>query len=399
MRSAAAGRRSLPGGVAVLGVLAALLTGACDGNSAPVTSLSISTSSCVGGSWSMPADGRLAVTLRNTGRELLQVDLVDSAGTGVFAHISALVPGTTRPVGAHLPNGDYRWECNRLGESRGTPLKSAVRQVKAASGAVQTALIWVTSSQEQQLARSFAMALGLRLTQVRASVAELDAAVASGDLSRARSLWLVAHGRYQTLLGGGRAGFGEADTAIDGFDEGLAGGVRDPKFTGFHRLEYLLWNGGSRQDLRAASSRLLGDATALAARSRFLATPLAQITGQSYALLEQILRVQLNGRGDYGSHSQLADLSADLACTRDLLVRLEPLLRPRDPRLGADAQAGADTLANQLQDLQRPDGVWPALNDLTSAQRDGVVALTRALVEVLARVPMTVRASPAANPD
>ena len=50
--------------------------------------------------------------------------------------------------------------------------------------------------------------------------------------------------------------FGAYDDEIDGLPFGLAGGVNDPGFTGFYRLEYGLWHGQSAAELTEAANQL-----------------------------------------------------------------------------------------------------------------------------------------------
>ena len=57
--------------------------------------------------------------------------------------------------------------------------------------------------------------------------------------------------------------FGDFDDEIDGLPDGLPGGVNDPGFTGFYRLEYGLWHGQSAAELTGPADKLTVDVRAL----------------------------------------------------------------------------------------------------------------------------------------
>ncbi len=65
----------------------------------------------------------------------------------------------------------------------------------------------------------------------------LSADIQAGNLASARTMWLTAHLTWERL-GSAYGMFGGYDDSIDGLPDGLPGGVRDPDFTGFYRLEY-----------------------------------------------------------------------------------------------------------------------------------------------------------------
>ena len=90
----------------------------------------------------------------------------------------------------------------------------------------------------------------------------LAADIREGNLSAARTAWLTAHLSWERL-GSAYGMFGAYDDEIDGLPFGLAGGVNDPGFTGFYRLEYGLWHGQSAAELTAAANQLYVEVRAL----------------------------------------------------------------------------------------------------------------------------------------
>ncbi len=393
-------RAVMTGLAAITLVAAGGLTAACDrgsGTGSAATLIPVSLASCAGGGWTVPADGRLRVTVRNVDRSPLRVTLVDSAGSAVYAAVRALAPGTARALDVRLPDGSYHWECASPGGGPGAA-RSPDRRVTASGGGSRSHLVWVSPEEQRQLGFGYSMALSLRVADLLRAVADLDAAIGRGDLAGARARWVAAHDRYQ-VLGGAYGVFAELDRSINGLADGLPAGVADPGFTGFHKVEYLLWHGGRPEQLRAASRQLLADVRALARRARFLSVPLTELTRQAHEILERALLVELAGRGDYGCRCALAELAGDVAGTRDLVVRLGPLLRTRDPQLAAEATSRLDTIDRVLTGLRDPTGRWPALPALDREQRQRLDAAVGAAVEQLALIPTTLQTPGAGDAD
>ena len=74
-----------------------------------------------------------------------------------------------------------------------------------------------------------------------------------GSRALAEQAWLVAHLDY-ARLGAVYDTFGDFDSEINGRADGLIGGVRSAKFTGFLRLEYALWHGQPQTTLVAVTN-------------------------------------------------------------------------------------------------------------------------------------------------
>ncbi|MYS43280.1 EfeM/EfeO family lipoprotein, partial [Streptomyces sp. SID5998] len=170
------------------------------------------------------------------------------------------------------------------------------------------------------------------LDEVVRLTGRLRAAVDRGDLAAARTAWLPAHLQYERL-GAAYDAFGDADGRINGTDAGLPGGVRDPAFTGFHRIEYGLWHGATASTLRAPAAALAGAVTALREEWAQARMDPAQLGLRAHEILENTVQFELTARTDYGSGSNLATARANLDGTRAVLARLRPLLSTRYPGL------------------------------------------------------------------
>jgi hypothetical protein len=231
------------------------------------------------------------------------------------------------------------------------------------------------------------------LTSEQSQVATLAGAIAAGNLAQAESAWLTAH---LTWLGigqddGAYGCFGALGGAIDGLAAGHPLGIADPGFTGFHRVEYDLWTAHNLTAAAADTAALEHLLTELEAvpLSTYLpatATGIGNWVLRPHEVLEDALRDSLTADDDYGSGTDLASLTADVAAVRELLTVLAPTLGPLAPRLYelATRQLGALSIAIAAT---RPDGGWISIEDLAVRQRQQVDADVDAALETLAPIP------------
>ena len=103
-------------------------------------------------------------------------------------------------------------------------------------------------------------------------------------------------------------------------------------------------------------------------------------------ILEDALRDSLSGNDDYGSGTDLASVTADVAATRELLTLLEPALLIRAPGLVGKARRQLTTVVRAVA-AARVGGAWPAVATLTLSQRERIDAAVGAALETLALVP------------
>ena len=101
-------------------------------------------------------------------------------------------------------------------------------------------------------------------TDGAARVATFVAAIRAGDLDTARSLYATARAPWESIEPIAEL-FADLDHAIDSRVEDFAS-VDDPAWTGFHRIERILWVDGASGDLDALADGLLANANDLVSR-------------------------------------------------------------------------------------------------------------------------------------
>ncbi|MET9174449.1 EfeM/EfeO family lipoprotein [Streptomyces misionensis] len=337
----------------------------------------VSESRC-GRGWTRPEPGVRTFDLHNTSDGAAEVYLEDPGTKVVYGEVEGIGPGTTRQLTVRVGQGAYAFMCVPDDADAVTGPTVHVTGGRRGPGAAPvTEHDLIPPALDYQKWVGGGLAEAVRLTTV------LRDAIDRGDLAAARSAWLPAHLQYERL-GAAYDAFGDADAKINGTDAGLPRGVRDPGFTGFHRIEYGLWHGEPAGGLRAPATALVKALSGL--RDDWAQTRMdpAQLGLRAHEILENTVQFELTGRTDYGSGSNLATARANLDGTREVLSRLRPLLTGRYADLpGLDQEL---TRAGHILDGFRQRGGWTPLDRLTRAQRERTDSVLGGLVERLASV-------------
>lgn len=343
------------------------------------TAIEVSTGTC-GRGWTRPQAGTQVFDLHNTSSVAAEVYLTDPASGAVHGEVEGLAPGTTRPLRVTLGNGSYAFKCVSDDADAVTGPTVRVTGGKAKGG---PAAVPVTQQDLIPPTLAYQKWIGARTVELAEKTDTLRDAIDRGDLTAARKDWLTAHLVYERM-GAAYGTFGDADPAINGTTAGLAGGVHDKDFAGFHRVEYGLWHGESASALRGPAARLAGAVHDLRDGWPDQRMDPADVGLRAHEILENTVQFELTGRTDYGSGTNLATARANLDGTAELLGRLRPLLKTR-----ALGLSGIDTWMARTErtlDGFDHDGHWTPLDRLTRAQREKVDADLGELVERLADV-------------
>jgi iron uptake system component EfeO len=352
--------------------------GADDASTSPV--ITVSRSAC-GRGWTGPKPGMQTFQLRNTGVATAEVELIDPGTGAIYGEVEGIGPGTTQALRVRLGNGVYAFQC--LVEDTEAIVGPSVR-ITGGHGGSGPAVEPVTTNDLLAPIRAYRDHVIGGLATLATSTGTLSAAVRSGDRASSEAAWLAAHLNYERL-GAAYGAFGDSDGAINGTANGLPGGVADPDFTGFHRLEYGLWHGEPTAALAPVADQLDADVRAL--RDSF---PQQQIDPndlglRAHEIMENTLEFELTGRTDYGSGTNLATALANLDGSRAVLTVLRPLLVPRLPNL-SELDSWLDRTDQVLRSAQKADGSWTPVAQLDHGQRQRINGAVSELTELLAPV-------------
>jgi high-affinity iron transporter len=346
--------------------------------------------------WVAPRSGETLFTVRNTTpKTVYSVVLVGADQSTIYGQIDSLAPGTELPLDVVLPPGEYSFRCET---PSGDTLVSPSREVRGGPVADAHPYTPVDPQQVEFAMSDYRASLVPVLKRLAADTDRLAAAVRAGQLSAARRLWLPAHLDY-AQLGVAYDTFGSFNAEIDERPLGLVGGVHDPKFIGFLRLEYGLWHGQSGATLTPVADALDRAVHGLLKQFPKLSIPTGDLSLRSHEILENTLQFELTGETDEGSNTNLATAWANVQGTRLAIDALSPVLGRANPQLLATAKAGLARLGGMLEAYKRPDGEWVALQSLTTGQRERLDGTLSGLLEHLELIPDELEPAPTGGSD
>jgi iron uptake system EfeUOB component EfeO/EfeM len=358
----------------------------------PPRPLTVNDSGCPA-DWSAPIAGASLFAITNAGSRGYDVELMGPDRSTIYAENEYVAPGTTASLGVNLAPGPYLWAC--LAE--GVPATySALETVTGDGLPGALGFVPVTAAELDAAVDGYRATVAAGLATLAADTDRLVAALPAGDVTTARKLWLVAHMDYERL-GAAYGTFGKFDARINGGPWGLPGGMHDPSFAGFLRLELGLWGGESLESLVAVGDRLRRDVHDLIAAFPDLETDPAELPLRAHEILENTLEFELTGATDMGSHTGLATARANVDGTAAVLEALRSLLATHEAGLLTTVDAGLARLTRLLDSLHRADGRWAPMSELTLGERQSLDGAVGGLLETLAPIPDLLELPPIAK--
>jgi high-affinity iron transporter len=363
--------------VAVVAGAVALIRGRnADGSTVVAT-----TKSCAAG-WRGGRPGEVPLTLRNASGAVEDFTLFDGHGL-VYAQRRSIAPGTSVHLAPLLPAGSYTWQCS---SPSGTGTLSGTKIVAGSPVAGANPVKLIAADDLINADYAYRAQVSAGLATLAAETDALLGAVTAGSRSSAEAAWLTAHLEF-ARLGAAYDTFGKRTDQIDGRPNGLPGGVDDPSFTGFGRLEYGLWNAQPMASLVSVASTLTVDVRALLGEFPHDLMPQGDPPLRAHEILENALQFELTGQTDEGSHTNLATARAEVDATRMVLGVLASLLADVAPARQKVVTGDLDRVTSLLEAQHHPDGSWTAVPALSVSDRERLDAAVSQALEDLAPVP------------
>jgi iron uptake system component EfeO len=175
---------------------------------------------------------------------------------------------------------------------------------------------------------------------------------------------------------------GKVDARVDDFE-----GVDDPAFTGWHRIEFELWEQNDAAGAVSFADRLDADLQTLKDELATVEiTPLAMARG-SAELVEEVSEGKITGEEDRYSHTDLWDFAANIAGAKQVIELLTPALGEADPELLADINEEFAAVEAGLAPYRTADGGYREFGAVTEQATTQLKADLAELSENLAEVP------------
>jgi iron uptake system component EfeO len=208
-------------------------------------------------------------------------------------------------------------------------------------------------------------------------------AVRAGDIEAAQAAFPLSRRSWERIEP--IAGLVEdIDTAVDAREDDFSGPT-DESFTGWHRLEYLLWEAGDVSEAGPIADQLDADLQRLADEVPSLELPPGVLTVGAQELIEEVAAPngKLSGEEDRYSGTDLYDVQANVEGAEALVELLAPALEEADPELLAQIREQFATLHQHLGELGSFEDGFVPYDEVTEEQKTQLAADLAALAESL----------------
>ncbi|UFH51448.1 iron uptake system protein EfeO [Pseudomonas sp. KNUC1026] len=327
---------------------------------------------CEPNALTVPA-GKTTFRIVNASDRAVEWEILD--GVLVVEERENITPGLSQVINANLEPGEYAITCGLLSNPRGTLKVTATAESEARAKARPEMTAFIGPLSE------YRVYLSIQGSSLIQGVDALTKAIDAGDLAAARAAYAPARAAYQRIAPAAQR-FAELNNAIDARADYYEKREQDPSFTGFHRLEYGLFQQSSVEGLAAVTHRLQADVTTL--KTQLLATPIPP--DQLVSIVSRNLRTladnRFNGEEERYSHLDLNGFAANLEGAGKVIDLMHPLLEKRAASLVTQLDSNRQAFKAQLDALREGDG-YRAYDKVGDDQRKALASAAKALADSL----------------
>ncbi len=181
--------------------------------------------------------------------------------------------------------------------------------------------------------------------------------------------------------------FGDLDPRIDGrLADIQEEGKGEEEWTGYHKLEYALWEKNTTAGYEAVADQLLADAKELHALVQTVeVTPDLMMTG-AVDLLNEVSTSKITGEEEIYSHTDLYDFKANIEGAEKIFDILRPKLEAKDKDLVATLDEKFKAVDDLLAQHATADGGYISYEELTEEHTKALAAAVNQLGEPLSQM-------------
>lgn len=177
--------------------------------------------------------------------------------------------------------------------------------------------------------------------------------------------------------------FGDLDPRIDAREADLE---KDQVWSGFHKIEKILWTENTTKGTEAIADQLLKDVKELRAK-----VPTVEVTGElmvqgAVDLLNEVSTSKITGEEEIFSHTDLYDFRANIEGAEKIFELLKPKLQEKDAKLVAMLEKQFATVNGMLDKYKVGDKDYKSYTDLTKDDTRALGEAVNKLGEPLAQM-------------
>lgn len=362
---------------AALGLAACGSDAEGDGDSAGATKLKVelTDAGCTPEKLTAPAGKVVFQAVNNGTSKTTEVELKNADGI-ILGERENLTPGLSGDFSLKLAPGEYVVYCAVPGDTSRKPGKLTVTGTAAAKKPTDPALTKAVAGYKTYVQQQS----DELVTRVNRFVAALNA----GDTQKAKALFGPARLPYERIEPIAES-FGDLDPKIDARVNDVA---NKADWTGFHRIEQILWTKNTTKGTQQYAKQLKTDVATLDQKIQAIDLQAAQLANGAVELMNEVSSGKITGEEDRYSHTDLSDFQGNLDGARKAFDLLKPALKARgqqalideiEPRFAA-VQQGLDRYKRDT-----PLG-YATYDELTEKDRKQFAQQVDALAEPLSLV-------------
>ncbi|WP_085632506.1 iron uptake system protein EfeO [Pseudomonas sp. R16(2017)] len=329
--------------------------------------------SCEPNELTVPA-GRSSFRIVNRSDRAVEWEIL--SGVLVIEERENIAPGLSQVINADLAPGTYTITCGLLSNPRGTLTVTPTAASEAAAKAKPSMVAFVGPLSE------FRVYVAMHSSALIKAVKALNQAIDSGDLAQAQALYVPARASYQRLAPAAQR-LGELDNAINARADYFEQREQDPGFTGFHRLEYGLFQQRKLDGLAPVAKRLLDDVTTLKLQLLAQSLPPEQLVEIVVRNLNTLADVRMaSGEEERYSHSDLNGFAANVETARKVIDLLRPMLAKSAADLVPKIDQALADVDAELNGL-KADGAYVRYDTVSGEKRKQLADKAKTLADTL----------------
>jgi iron uptake system component EfeO len=232
--------------------------------------------------------------------------------------------------------------------------KSGDTQTSTSAGETSTSAAAAPSPELATAATEYKAYAVAQIDELQRVVRVFTDAVRAGDLKAAQDAYAPSRQpweRIEPLAALVENIDGVVDSRIDDF-----AGADDPKFTGWHRLEYLLFEKNTTEGGAPFADQLDKDIASLKDEFGKVEVKPIDVANGAAELIEEVSEGKMTGEEDRYSKTDLWDFDANLQGSQVAVDQLSQPLNQADPKLLSAITAGFSQVFDTMRPLRQGDG-------------------------------------------
>jgi iron uptake system component EfeO len=322
------------------------------------------------------AAGPVKISVANPGTSKTDEFEVKNADGIILGERENLAPGLSGDFTLTLQPGTYVINCTFQNDTRDNG-KLTVTGSAAATPAVDDEKLI-------EAVKTYKAGVQKQADELVTATAAFVAALKAGDTQKAKDLFATTRSHYEQIEPIAES-FGDLDPEIDARVNDVAD---EDEWTGFHRIEQILWQKNTTKGTEEYADKLLADVKQLQSQIPGLELQAAQIANGAVGLLDEVSASKITGEEDRYSHTDLTDFQGNVDGAKAAFEAVKPVLEANgDDDLVTTIEERMAALQKGLDKYKRdtPSG-FAEYKELTDADRRQFAQQVAALAEPMSLV-------------